>query len=93
MTITIPDKTIKNKDIFDFIKANCENWLTEAKYFFDSKDVFSRNGWVRDVFNERVYNTKKLRYWGLLESGIVAKITYNGKRFNIKIMEIKGEIK
>ena len=93
MTITIPDKIIKNKDIFDFIKANCEGWLTEAKNFFESKDVFSRNGWARDVFNKRVYNNRKLRYWGLLESGLVAKITYNGKRFNINIMEIKGERK
>lgn len=91
MTITIPDKIIKNKDILAFVNINCEKWLSEAKDFFESKDVFSRNDWICDAYNKRVYTHKKLLYWGLLDTKIVAKITYNGKRFNIKLIETKGE--
>ena len=93
MTITIPDNLVKNEDIFTFIRINFETWKKEAKELLDSKIRVANNGWNYDAYNKRVYATKKLRLFGVLDTGIVAKITYNGKRFNIKITETKGERK
>lgn len=91
MTITVPDKLVNNKDIFTFISGNFETWMKDAKELFDSKIRVTNNGWNYDVYNKRVCATKRLRYWGLINTGFIAKMTYNGKRFNVKIVEEKGE--
>jgi hypothetical protein len=77
-------ENIKNKDVFDWIKINNEIWLKEAKEAYDKK-FFFHNGWKFDSYKKIVSSVKSLKYWGFVDSTIVANVTYNGKRLTVSI--------